>query len=335
MLAGEAVALRRLAPGPPEALAGSLLQLAAARMQSGRVGEAEPPLAEALELASAAGAADSRLRGRILKNLAVIAGRRGEWEKAEQLTREALALLVGPLGHDHPRVLEARRDQAAFASRRPGGIEPAVALLRDLLADQRQIFGPEHEQVLWTQLTLAAHLADLGRYDEARRLYEESLAVLGEKLGPDHLAVGVSLVGLGHTLERAGDLDGAERALRRGLLIHRARMAPEAAEQAHPLRLLAEVLRRQGKSKAAEAMAREALAILERASPRDGWYLPLTRVALARSLADQGRFAEAEPLLLGARDSLAKELGPADPKVRQVEELLAELYRAGGRPGGN
>ncbi len=331
-LASEAVALRRRADGAPEALAGSLLQLGSARMQRGDLDAAGPPLAEALALATAAGEDGSRLRGRVLADLAGIAGRRGEWARAEELTREAVELLGRALGRDHPRVLEARRDLATFSARGPGGGPRAAALLRELLVDQRRIFEPDHEQVLMTELTLAAQLSDLGEYGESRRLYEESLPALEVRFGADHLIVGAALIGLGHALDRTGDLEGAERALRRGLAIQRARLAPDAAEQAHPLRLLAEVLRRRGDPRAAEEMAREAVALLERTAPADTWYLPLTRVVLARALAAQGRYAEAEPLLLGACETLGATLGPADPTLATLRETLAGFYRAWGRP---
>jgi hypothetical protein len=79
-------------------------------------------------------------------------------------------------------------------------------------------------------------------------------------------------------------------------------------------------------------MAREAVTLLERTAPADTWYLPLTRVVLARALAAQGRYAEAEPLLLGACETLGATLGPADPTVATLRETMAELYRAWSRP---
>jgi serine/threonine-protein kinase len=330
--ASEAVALRRRAGAPPEVLAGSLLRLGTARMQRGDVGGAEQPLAEALELADTAGERAGLLRGRILADLGGIAGRRGEWTRAEELTREAVELLSAALGLDHPEVLEARRDLATFVGFGPGGGERVGELLGQLLEDQRRVFEPNHEQVLMTAITLAAHHADRVEYEQSRRLYEDALPALEARFGGDHYLVGAALIGLGHVLDRTGDLDGAECALRRGLAIYRLRLAPDAGEQAHPLRLLAEVLRRKGDPRGAEEAAREAVAILERTAPGDTWFLPISRAILGRALADRGRFDEAEPLLASACETLGATHPADDATVKTLRETLDQLYRDWGRP---
>jgi hypothetical protein len=49
-------------------------------------------------------------------------------------------------------------------------------------------------------------------------------------------------------------------------------------------------------------------------------------------LADLGRHGEAEPLLLGAYETLSRSTGPTAGATRQALEQLAALYESWGRP---
>jgi hypothetical protein len=56
------------------------------------------------------------------------------------------------------------------------------------------------------------------------------------------------------------------------------------------------------------------------------------RAVLGDILCREGRFQEAEVLLLEARAALVEDLGPEHPQVRDVERYLGRLYGAWGRP---
>ena len=89
---------------------------------------------------------------------------------------------------------------------------------------------------------------------------------------------------------------------------------------------------------AAEELLRECLALREKAHP-DGspqaWLRRNTASMLGEALTQQGRFAEAEPLLLGAHEGMKDDpavpppaqTGGADRK-RQALERVVQLYRA-------
>ena len=53
--------------------------------------------------------------------------------------------------------------------------------------------------------------------------------------------------------------------------------------------------------------------------------------AQAAALAAQGKYAEAEPLLIRILDTREKEFGPDDPALTSAIDELAALYRAEGR----
>ena len=95
---------------------------------------------------------------------------------------------------------------------------------------------------------------------------------------------------------------------------------------------LARVLRKRGQPVEAERMLREALAIYARETPGDRWFLPLTRIDLASALADQGRYAEAEPILLEGWETLRRTPGEEDAVLDPVRERVAAFYRDWGKP---
>ena len=63
---------------------------------------------------------------------------------------------------------------------------------------------------------------------------------------------------------------------------------------------LPDLLNAQGRHARAEALAREALSILREKLPPRHWRTAFTEGILGAALAGQGRFAEAEPLLVAS-----------------------------------
>ena len=59
----------------------------------------------------------------------------------------------------------------------------------------------------------------IGAYDDARSVYERSLALLEGVFGPDHPDIAISLAGLAQTLARGGDNAGAIALLERAYAI--------------------------------------------------------------------------------------------------------------------
>jgi TolA-binding protein len=90
---------------------------------------------------------------------------------------------------------------------------------------------------------------------------------------------------------------------------------------------------RQGKHKEAEPQLREALAIYQKKVPGT-WHLGFAQVWLGASLAGQGKYEDAEPLLLAgveclqARRKATPELGA---HLADALERLVNLYEAWGK----
>ena len=85
----------------------------------------------------------------------------------------------------------------------------------------------------------------------------------------------------------------------------------------------------------AEPILRECLAIRDKVIP-DLWQRFNTMSQLGGALLGQGRYAQAEPLIVGGYEGLkareAKIPAPSRPRLREAAERVARLYDAWGRP---
>lgn len=219
----EAVALRRANDEPPGALGESLMLVGRAALERGRFDEAEAPLREALALDEALDprdraatlvnlavvhqergeeeAADSLYRlalegfravpgtevrqANVLSNLGALAMRRGDFQAALPLAREALALYRPALDPDHP-VLARGINNLAAALRRTGDAEAAEPLYREALEIFRRSLRSPHPMLAIGTLNLANTLEILGRDDEAEPLMRAALDEARAAFPPDH-----------------------------------------------------------------------------------------------------------------------------------------------------
>lgn len=109
---------------------------------------------------------------------------------------------------------------------------------------------------------------------------------------------------------------------------------PSSTTQADALGTHGRTLLLQGKPAEAELKLRESLKIRQKREP-DDWSLFDTRSALGEALLDQGKFADAEPLLLSGYEGLKQReaLIPAEarPRIAKSLESLVRLYDTWGK----
>jgi tetratricopeptide (TPR) repeat protein/tRNA A-37 threonylcarbamoyl transferase component Bud32 len=182
--------------------------------------------------------------------------------------------------------------------------------------------------------TMGRVYANLGLYERAMPLLEESLQTRRRVLGPEHAEVAASLHTLGDLLYDIGDYAGAESRLREGLAIKRKLLGAEHAEVAHTLHGLAAVRHKTGDYAGAEALYREALAMRRT-------LLGSEHIDVARTLNNLGSLLKNKGDLAGAgahlRESLAtkmKLLGGEHLDVARSQNNLALVLHAQGDHAG-
>lgn len=109
-------------------------------------------------------------------------------------------------------------------------------------------------------------------------------------------------------------------------------LGPDHIQVARDLNNLAESLRRGGDYRRAETTLRESLMLHAKTHPPDHWQVASTKTLLARCLADQRRFEEAERLLLEGYPVVERQFGASSPRVIAVVERAVAIYQAWGKP---
>ncbi len=172
---------------------------------------------------------------------------------------------------------------------------------------------------------------NLGLYDQALPLLEESLELRRRHWGDEHVLVAESLHNLANAVRDLGDGERAEALMLRALAIQRREYPGGHPELARGLNNLASLLRQKRDLPAAEARVREALAMKRRLLGEEHSDVATSLHLLASVLVGRGEHGEAEELYRRALAMRRKLDGPVDPGLASTLHNLAKLYARQGR----
>jgi tetratricopeptide (TPR) repeat protein len=196
--------------------------------------------------------------------------------------------------------------------------------------------GPDHPITLKEMGAVASLAAEQGRFAEAERLYADVLEQERRVFGPEHPITLGDTFGLCETYRLEGKYPEAQALLNRTLEAQRRVLGPE-----HPFVLESEVslaltLQSMGKSAESEPVIRHVMEV-NRSKQPGSWQFFLAESLLGASLAQQRKYAEAEPLLLEGYRGMEARKQRIDASnahyLERVREAIFQLYQASGRPG--
>lgn len=254
-----------------------------------------------------------------------------EYERAEPLLEEALALRRSSLGDLHPDVALSLNALADLRMDARGEYEAAAGLLAEALEIQRGVDDRAGRGVAFALASLGAAQFRLGKVDEARASFEEAVEILE---GPDidePDVLGAALSNLGLAMVRLGDPGGAEATLRRAVDVQRGAWGEDHANVAAARNLLAEALLRQERFDEALALYDEVLRRREAIYGPDHPAVAPVINNMAQGLRLAGRLEEAVPY---ARRSVAlarASFGPTHPNLGLVVKNLGIVLQDLGR----
>ncbi|NUR69724.1 MAG: tetratricopeptide repeat protein [Hamadaea sp.] len=206
----------------------------------------------------------------------------------------------------------------------------AEPILRDVLADEGRIYGPEAPDTLVTAHVLAGTVAGLGRWTEAEELFREVVAARTRVLGPSDPATLSSGHELGWVLSNDGRQAAAEEVYRDVLAGKLAALGPDDASTLVTWHNLAGVLTSQERWQEALDEYQQVLAARERVFGPDDPVTTSSRFEVAWVLYKLGRFAESEAEYQRVIDHRSVLFGPDDPVTLSARYELGELLRASG-----
>jgi tetratricopeptide (TPR) repeat protein len=217
-----------------------------------------------------------------------------------------------------------------YASRRQ--YATSESYYKDALARREKAAGGKPSMEVATSLNnLGSLQEDRGNLVGAADYYRQALAIRRQILPSTHPAIGVSLNNLGYVLKEQGDFSGAEKCYREALLIVMENHPVNEARRGGFLRNLAAVELAEGKIAEAVANAREAASIFH-AYPAQPWRTADADSLLGACLVAQGKFQEAEPLLLKSYPLLKADSGEGAKRADEARQRIVDLYTSWGKP---
>ncbi len=245
-----------------------------------------------------------------------------------------LKLQETKLGLDHPNTLMTRNNLAQNY-RAVGRISEAFALYETTLRAREAKLGPDHPDTLRSRNNLAAAYFVAGRVDQAVPILEATYRKMEMILGLDHSDTSECRGNLAVVYQSLGRLADAEHLWRKNLASRRKVEKHSSPMLAGDLSGIGSSLLKQAKWLEAESLLRESLAIREKVVP-DDWSRFNTMSQIGGALLGQGRYAEAEPLVIGGYEGMkarATKIPPTGkPRLPEAAERVIQLYEDWGKP---
>jgi tetratricopeptide (TPR) repeat protein len=311
----------------------SLGHLAIAYLYGGKSADAEPLLIQAVQEQRRVLGEEHPETLLSMHELGMLYSYTARYAEAQSLWTKVLEARRRMLGPDHLNTLAVMVNLADLYRIR-GDSASAEAMYTKALQRLRRTFGEEHPYTIGTMANLAVFYQSQDKDALAEALLTKVLEVRRRLLGPEHPDTLVSLRNLGGLYRKQGRYVEADPLLAQAVESGRRVLGVEHPFFKSYLIALGRLRMDEHRDAEAESILREALTE-PGAQNVSTWNPDETRSLLGASLAAQGKYAEAEPLLLGGYRALA-ERGAAPGKerlVREAAERLVQLYSSWDKPG--
>jgi eukaryotic-like serine/threonine-protein kinase len=310
----EALAQRRQLYGDAHAsVAASLDRLATLLQQQSLYDEAEPLFRQALEIRTTLLGDLHPDVGSGLHNLGLLLWWKADYAESERLYRQALVVRRASMPAGHLATSQTMHNLAQVLQAQ-GQLAEAEALFRESLADKRRTLGSAHPSVTIHLNNLGRLLWETGRIEESEAMIREALALDRQIFGDEHAFVAASLDQLGGVLRARADYDAAEATYRQAHELNRKLLGDDHARTALSVNSIGTVQYASGDLPRALVSFTAALGVLKARFGDDHPHTAAVTVHLARTISEQGRPDEAEPML---RDVIER-LAPRQPAGRET-----------------
>ena len=291
-----------------------------------------------------------------LKGLELELARQGRFEEAKAPVRELITLSEQEKGEKHWETADAKRELQAIESvaalpdadraeyaRVLRVLDESVALQKEGRYPEAVPRAKEAVEVIGKYLgtddfvtaTVGIHYGTVlrlsARFDQAEKIYGESLAHIRRIVGDNHPYAASVRVGLALTLDEQDKPAMARPLLDEALAICRLLRGPDHPDEAVVLNNLAGHLERQAHYADAEQHYRKSLDILVRAEGAEANATLVSRNNLAYNLTHHGKYAEGETLYREVLRARLQALPDDHPDVALVRNNLATNLDEQGR----
>lgn len=229
-------------------------------------------------------------------NLGILAADQEQFERAEELAREALAVSLpdsAPVQVLHDRY----RHNLARALGRQGRHTEAIDLLKTVIESKRESLGEPHPSTIRSLEVLAASYREIGDLDQAIAVYSLIIGQTRDIHGEPSTAEARLYNGLANVHHDRGDYAQARLAYEQALAFHDAWPEANPVTHAHVLNNLASLHEDRGDLAQAEALFRQSLKLRRELANENSLFVAHARANLARVLVERGQLVTARNLM--------------------------------------
>ena len=241
----------------------------------------------------------------------------GQYERASQILRSMIDVLVDSKGPDHEGVIEANRILATLILQQRRWAE-ARGVFKNLLDLQRRVHGKSYKRSWKTLHNLANSHHIMGDYEEAKRLFQEYHDLCLPSGGPDCKEVIKNRASIAPVLRKLGEYDEAERLFKQSLEICR-KDSSSALSLDRILNGLGELYLWQGRFSDARTCLDEALEIRTRELEPGSEHIFATKLNLANACLGLGDPEAASELRSEVLEHFRQH--PSTAYVNTIEQL--------------
>ncbi|MBI3400890.1 MAG: serine/threonine protein kinase [Acidobacteria bacterium] len=268
-----------------------------------------------------------------MNDLAALYWSQGQYADAEPLYMKALEGMRRALGEEHPDTL-GTMNNLAMLYRTQGKLAQAEPLYTTALAGRRRVLGEEHPDTLNTMNNLAVLYWSQGQREQAEPLFTRALEGMRRVLGEAHPETLRAMSNMATVYQLQGKPAQAELLYTNVLDIQRRVLGESHPDTLTSMNNLALTYLSQRKYVEAETLLRDLVRLFERTVP-DSWRRYNSQSLLGASVAGEGKYADAEPLLLSAYQEMLQRQAtiPADNRsaLQEAGERIVQLYQSWGK----
>jgi serine/threonine protein kinase len=264
-----------------------------------------------------------------LNNFAYLRRTQGNSHEAELLFRESLALTPQIPTGEHDGV-GITRSTLASALADQGKFEEALRTAQEAVAKGRQTGQADTPGFGFSLTVLGGFLTDNRQFPEAEAALSEAEAIFRELLSPSHLWLADNLRNQAALLYEEGRFAQSLESVTNALDLYR-NFGTHYDNYPTALIIRGLNLTKTDRPTEGETTLREAVKIRTESLPKEHFWVALANGALGECLTTQGRYDEAEPLLLQSYESLKSSQGTTNPRTRLALRRLITLYDDWGK----
>ncbi|HTO76850.1 MAG TPA: serine/threonine-protein kinase [Thermoanaerobaculia bacterium] len=327
----ETLAIRVARHGRESAEAAEALdQLAKALIGRSAYPEAEKLAAEGLRIRERLFGASGNEVAESLRTFGTLRTEQEDWKGTEEVVSRQLAILRAQ--HDDGPLLSGALNDLAVAQTQLGKLDEAEKTFQEAIPIEARVLGEDHPEYASLLENAGNVWYRKGEFEKTSQNLEKVLAIRRRALGDDAEPVARTLANLGTVYWAQKDYAASLAKYEEAQIRLTRFLGPDHPDVASVMIGKAGSLMRLGRLDEAEAAARRGLAI--RTAKFDDGSMPvaLARLRVGEILTAKKKFADAEPLVRAAEDSLIKSRGAADTFSKRAITARAELYKAWGKP---